>query len=108
MIYGQIATSIIAYYMNSYYTGKLLSYPVMEQLKDFIPSLGLALVMGIGVYLIGHLPFPNDLVLLTAQVVTGIILYGSLCNLAKLSSFLEIRFMVQSKLQFLYHWGGNS
>jgi len=108
MIYGQIATSIIAYYMNSYYTGKLLSYPVTEQMKDFIPSLGLASVMGVGVYLIGHMPFPNDLMLLTAQVAAGTVLYISLCNLAKISSFMEIRFMVQSKLQFLCHRVGNS
>ncbi len=108
MIYGQIATSIIGYYMNSYYTGKLLSYPLMEQVKDFFPSLGLASVMGMGVYIIGRLPFPNDLMLLTAQVAAGTVLYGFLCNLAKISSFMEIRFMVQSKLQLLCHRVGNS
>jgi teichuronic acid exporter len=106
MIYGQIATSIIAYYMNSYYTGRLLSYPVIEQLKDFIPILSLASMMGIGIYLIGYLPFPGDLSLLTAQLATGMVLYVCLCSLFNISSFIEIRSIFKSKLQLILHRPG--
>lgn len=105
MIYGQIATSIAAYYMNSYYTEKLLSYSVAEQLKDFLPILGLASLMGCGVFLVGYLPLKTNMALLFSQVSIGIVLYILLCNISKISSFLEIRSMVQEKYQSLRHQG---
>jgi Membrane protein involved in the export of O-antigen and teichoic acid len=105
MIYGQIATSIAAYYMNSYYTEKLLSYSVAEQLKDFLPILGLASLMGCGVFLVGYLPLKTNMALLFSQVSIGIVLYILLCNISKISSFLEIRSMAQEKYQSLRHQG---
>lgn len=105
MIYGQIATSILAYYMNSYYTGKLISYPPSEQIKDFFPLLFLASLMGFGVFLAGYLPLHNNLALLLSQVSIGIILYISLCSFAKLSSFVEIRSIAQEKYRTVRHRG---
>jgi O-antigen/teichoic acid export membrane protein len=105
MIYGQIATSVLAYYMNSYYTGRLISYPVSEQFKDFFPVLSLASLMGLGVFLAGYLPLQNNLVLLVSQVSIGIILYISLCDFVKISSFVEIRSIAQDKYRSLRHRG---
>jgi len=107
MIYGQIVTSVIAYYMNSYYTGKLLSYPVLEQLKDFFPILGFASLMGCGVFLVNYLPVENNLSLLVLQVLIGIFLYVLFCSFSKISSFLEIRSILQDKYQSLLHRGDN-
>lgn len=103
MIYGQIATSIVAYYINVYYTGKFLYYPVKEQLKDFFPILSLASIMGSVVFLVGYLPINNNITLLFTQVSTGIILYILLCNFAKISPFLEIRSMAQEKYGSIRH-----
>ena len=103
MIYGQIATSVIAYYMNSYYTGKLLFYPASEQIKDFIPVLFLASLMGIGVYLAKYLPLENNIALLLSQVFIGIILYIALCRITNISSFVEIRSIAQDKYKSIRH-----
>lgn len=105
MIYGQIATSVLHYYMNSYYTGRLISYPASEQLKDFFPFLFLASLMGFGVFLAGYLPLKNNVALLFSQVSIGIILYVSLCSFAKISSFVEIRSIAHDKYQSLRHRG---
>ena len=107
LIYGQIATSVIAYYMNSYYTGKLLSYPVEEQLKDIVPILCLASLMGCGVYLSGYFHIQSTIVLLFSQVSMGVILYIILCSLANLSSFIDIRSMAQEVYHSLGHRGAN-
>ena len=48
MICGGIATSCLCYCLNTYYTRKLLDYPVTEQIRDLLPSLILASVMGGG------------------------------------------------------------
>lgn len=107
MIYGQIATSIISYYLNSYYSGKLISYPASEQIKDIFPVLSLSLLMGFIVYLTGYLPLESNLARLFFQVSIGIILYIFFCSIAKISSFMEIRSIAQEKYQSIRHSGKN-
>jgi O-antigen/teichoic acid export membrane protein len=90
MICGMIGLSIIAYYLNSYYTGALLGYPIREQLRDLIPSLITSVLMGIAVYAVGLLPFPNHWPMLLVQVLTGVVAYVGLCRIFRLAAFVEI------------------
>ena len=89
--------------MNSYYTGKFLSYPVTEQVKDFVPILFLALLMGIGVYLVKYIHLRSNIVLLLSQVSIGVALYIILCSFAKYSYFMEIRSIAQEEYLSLRH-----
>lgn len=98
MIYGQIATSCLAYFLNAYYTGKMLDYPITEQIQDLMPSLVLSGIMGIGVYALKYTPISNQLALLFAQIMTGIVLYASICYIFRISSFMEIIDMIKGKL----------
>ena len=90
LIYGQIVISLFSYYLNSYYNGILLGYPIREQLLDLSSYLIMAVLMGLGVYVVGRLPLPNIWSMLLAQVSTGFIVYISLCYLFRLSAFLEL------------------
>lgn len=90
LIYGQIAQSLIAYYLNTYYTGKILRYSFWEQVADVIPYLGAAVIMGAGVYVIRLVPIESRLMLLVCQVVTGALLYTTLCYGFRLGAFTEI------------------
>ena len=98
MIYGQIATSCFAYLLNSYYTGKMLDYPITEQIQDLIPSLALASIMGGGIYALQYAPFVNQSALLLVQIMTGIVLYTFLCYIFRISSFMEVFELIKSKL----------
>ena len=98
MIYGQIATSCLAYFLNAYYTGKMLDYPITEQIQDLMPSLALAGIMGLGVYALKYIPITNQLALLSAQIMTGIVLYAVLCYIFRISSFMEVIEMIKLKL----------
>ncbi len=98
MICGQIATSCLAYFLNAYYTGKMLDYPITEQIQDLIPSLALAGIMGLGVYALKYAHIANQLALLSAQIMTGIVLYVGICYIFRISSFMEIIEMIKSKL----------
>ena len=99
MIYGQIAISSFSYYLNSYYTGKMLDYPLTEQIKDFIPSLALVGTMGLGVFALKYIIIGNQLTLLVAQISTGIVLYIGICYLFRVSIFMEVIKMIKSKLR---------
>jgi hypothetical protein len=98
MIYGQIATSCFAYVLNSHYTGKMLNYPTIEQIRDLIPSLALASIMGGGIYAFHYAPIVNQSALLLLQIMTGIVLYTVLCYIFRISSFMEVVEIVKSKL----------
>ena len=53
---------------------KLLGYSYAEQIRDILPSILSALVMGSAVYLITFLPI-KDIFMLSLQVVVGAVVY---------------------------------
>lgn len=58
ILIGQIVSSVLAYIPNSYFSIKLINYSVSEQFHDFIPTLLLAVAMGLIMYATGLvLPF---------------------------------------------------
>ena len=99
ILYGQIVTRAIAYYVNSYYTGKLLRYPIWEQVRDVLPVLGLSLLMGVGVYAVGLVPVRGQAVRLLMQLATGAALYPALCLVFKVPSFREVLDVVRQRLR---------
>jgi hypothetical protein len=76
--------------MNSYYTDKLLKYPMTEQIIDLLPTLALATIMGGAVFALTLTHIQSQVVILSLQVVTGAALYASLCWIFKMSSFVSI------------------
>jgi len=101
MICGMIVTSVMFFYLNSYYTGVLIGYPIREQLRDLFPSLSMAALMGMGVYAVGLLPFPNQWSMLLVQIFFGSLVYICLCWLFRLTAFMEIWREGWSKVSFL-------
>jgi len=101
MIYGQIVTTCISYYLNSYYTDKMINYPATEQLRDSAPYFILSGIMGVVLYAFNLMPIHNQLVLLTIQIVSGIVFYLSFCRILKLQSFMEALELAGQKLPIL-------
>jgi O-antigen/teichoic acid export membrane protein len=99
MIYGQITVNILCYYLNSYYTGRLIGYPFREQVVDLFPYLGIAVVMGIGIHYLQLLPFPNNWTLLISQVLAGVIIYISLNRIFRMPAFSEIVDLLRDTLK---------
>ncbi|MBM4334044.1 MAG: lipopolysaccharide biosynthesis protein [Deltaproteobacteria bacterium] len=97
MIIGQIATSFLAYYMNSYYTGKLLDYGVTEQIRDVIPALIISCIMGGVVYGVTLVPLSTPLISVIVQITAGIILYIAICCLVRKNEILEIMTMIKQQ-----------
>lgn len=93
MLVGSLVVDYFCYYLNTYYSGPLLGYPIHEQIRDIIPSLGVALLMAIPVYFLSYLPI-SPFVILPVQVIIGAILVSVLCNLFKLPEYSEIRGVV--------------
>lgn len=98
MIAGQIATECLSYWLSIRYTAKMLDYSITQQMRDLMPSLTLASLMGVAVCALHYVSFPNQLALLVAQVVLGGASYAALCRLFKLAAFMEIMELAKPKL----------
>jgi O-antigen/teichoic acid export membrane protein len=98
LICGQLVVAVVAYYLNSYYTGRMLSYPIGEQVRDLLPTLWLTLIMGGGVYAVSLIPVRSQLAQLSMQIVAGILVYIALCRIFRLTSFTELASAVSPRL----------
>lgn len=98
MLWGSVGTGIFAYYLNSYYSGRFLDYPIITQVKDILPSFGIAFVMAIVTYAVSFLPL-SPFVLLSFQVLVGALVTFVLCEWTQLEEYREIKQIVISMLE---------
>ncbi len=92
MIAGMIFNSIIAYFINSYWSGKMINYPITEQLTDLVPSFSIASVMGICIWLVGFLLSSQHPELeLAIQIFLGGLIVVSIGHIFKYEAYIEIR-----------------
>lgn len=89
-IYG-IYTMVI----NAFPNRKFINYHIKEQLKDISENALLALVMAVCVYLIGRLTL-NLYLLITIQIIVGMLIYGFLSEYFKLDSWQYAKCNVKS------------
>ncbi len=94
MIIGMIVNSFIAYFLNSYWSGKMIKYPMMEQILDITPSFFVALLMGISVFTAGHLLNFLPVIVLAIQVLMGAVIVLSISELFKIDTYGEMKDIV--------------
>ena len=82
MAISLLFSGVCSLIINSWPNRKLLDYRVEEQIKDILPNIIMALVMGVGVYAIGMTPLPN-LIKLIIQILAGLAIYYILSRITK-------------------------
>ena len=97
MLYVNIVTSIIAFFLNSSYSGKLIGYNSFNQLKDIAPSFGISVLISVPVFFLKYLPVSNWLIL-PFQVLLGIILFFVISETTKLEEYTEIKGIINNML----------
>lgn len=93
MLVCSIFTSIISYFLNSYYSGKSLGYTSWMQLRDVAPSYGIGMLVVMSVYFIKFLPISYWLVL-PMQIVIGTSVLFIVCEIMKFEEYLEVKGIV--------------
>lgn len=86
MAYSLLVSSIFGQIVNSWPNRKLLNYGYLEQLKDILPGIGLAVVMGICISFIELFPLPIILIVVI-QIIAGALIYITLSAVLHLESF---------------------
>lgn len=91
MIMGMIVNTQIAYLLNSYWSGHLIDYPMIEQIKDILPSFVLSVIMGILVTVLGWLlPFDYPITLMI-QVTFGALATIVLAEISHLEAYFFLK-----------------
>ena len=95
MAYSLLISTLTSMIINSWPNKKLLDYSFLEQMKDIVPSILLAVGMGVAVYMIGFLPVPA-LPLLLIQVICGGVIYIVGSAVIRLEPYVYVKGMVLS------------
>ena len=99
MLLGMIVNALTSYFLNSYWSGKLIDYSMREQVLDIFPSLCVACVMGIFVAAAGWLlSAQQPILILLVQIVLGSLIVICIGQVVKLDVYLELRDILKNSV----------
>lgn len=96
MCVGRVVYALIAFYMNTHYTKKILNYGFWTQVKEITPSFLISATMMAIALLISHYVTTPALSLAISLIVCPVY-YLSLSYLFKISSLFELRDIIKSR-----------
>lgn len=95
MAYGLLVNSVLCQIINSWPNKKLLNYGYLEQLKDILPGILLAFLMGLCVNMIKFFNFA-DIATLMIQIPLGVSIFIGASAIFHLESFEYLKGIVIS------------
>lgn len=84
--WSAVLSGIASTFINAYPNKKLIGYTYLEQLRDVMPSFLISAIMGVCVYMVGHITNVSIYILLLLQIICGISTYAIFASLAKIQS----------------------
>lgn len=93
LLFGSVLISLLAFFVNTHYSGKFINYTAWEQAKDILPILALALVVGALVYIIDYksaIFVKYDFIRLLIGGFIAFVFYIPLAYLFKMNYLLEL------------------
>jgi O-antigen/teichoic acid export membrane protein len=101
MLYGMILFSPVALIINTKFTGKLINYSLLNQLKTVLPSFLFASIVALVVFSIALFDFELPaLIIFFIQLLVGFILTILMGEFVKFSPYIELRQLFFNKIWF--------
>lgn len=100
LIWGQVFTSILSFFINTYYTGKFLDYTAWQQAKDILPALFITFAIGLIVFLFDQFLEKMeyiDVIRLMIGGCAGVFMYIGLAYVLKMESLKNINRIILKK-----------
>lgn len=89
MAYSMLISTLVSMIINSWPNRKLLGYSFIEQMRDILPGISIAVFMGLCVAVVPFFRLPTIITLLI-QISVGAIIYLLLSAILKLESYQYI------------------
>jgi O-antigen/teichoic acid export membrane protein len=98
LLWGQLAFSIIALLINTFYAGKMLEYNMLQQIKDISPIFIFAIMMGIITFGVDSLLVTqSNIIRLILGSLSGGLIYLSVAYMFKFQSIQDIKNLILNK-----------
>lgn len=82
LLWGQVIYSVLCYFINSFYSGKMIGYTATKQLYDISGILTVSLLMGLGLYFLDTFALQthfSDFIRIFISLAIGALLFYVLC-----------------------------
>ena len=89
--------SVIVLIMNAFVNKSLIKYTYLQQIMDFLPTVGVSAVMLVAVYCTGFINMPMTL-LLIVQIAVGVVIYVLTSVVFKMDAFVYLLDMIRSRM----------
>jgi len=100
LLYGSVFTSIVAFFINTHYSGRFINYATLEQIKDIYPIILLSLFTGFIVYILDRFVLIDvccDFIRLALGAIIAAIVYLFTAYIFKFESLTEINILIKNK-----------
>lgn len=97
LLYFQLFFNLVAYYINSLYSGRLIQYPVKEQIEDILPIILVGALAGAVCYFIDSGLVVRSISNVARITIIGAIyplLYYALSRLTKLTAINDFKYLI--------------
>jgi len=93
LLIGMIINSIIAYFLNSYYSAKMIDYSSKSQLIDILPMFSVSLIVSLIVWSITFIGWNNWITIILQVVIATALTFGTY-EIMKQENYLEMKEIV--------------
>lgn len=93
LLWGSVVITYISYFLNSYYSEKMIGYSTVNQIKDILPAFLISFVVAFIMWGISFLHMKNIYILLI-QCLIGISLAICIYEKIKLKEYIEIKKLI--------------
>ena len=94
MLYVNLIVGVIAYFLNSFWSGKFMGYSSWMQLLDIAPSFGIATLIAVSVWFLKYLPVSNWFIL-PLQIIIGAFVFFIVVHVTKIPEYSEVKDIVK-------------
>ncbi len=100
LLYGSVIVAIIGFFVNSHYSGKLINYGTLQQIKDIRLIVLYAITSGGSIYLLKNYLltfFQSPLIIISIGLTGGLLIYLSLSHYGKLPIWKDLTNIIKRK-----------
>ena len=91
LLWAQVFTNIISFFINSFYSKRMIGYSSLDQIKDICPTFFASMIMAGVVYSLLFFLHLNNILLLLIQIPVGILVYILLSHVFQIEEVKTIK-----------------
>ncbi len=101
MLIGMIFSNIIGFFLNSYWTKRLIDFSSWQQLKEVMPSFMISVGVGVLLVLFESICDLSPIMMLIGQTVIGMVFVIVISELLKLEEYVLLKGIISKQLKSL-------